>query len=337
MSKYIMFTPQEREIARKTDIAAFLESRGETLKRSGSEMEWKDGSQKVTIRGNVFFHQYERTGGDAISFVQWYYDRFSNRSMTYPQAVGVLLEFNGYNVDPALRESGMPETRPTEEKTKLKTQREAKPEQQRQLQLPPRNATDKRAFAYLCGRGIDPSVLSAFFKMGLIYESAIYHNAVFLGTDPEGNVRHAHLRGATTKSHYKGNATGCDPRYSFHYYGRDNTLFLFEAPIDMLSYISMHQQGWKEHSYAAACGVSDHVALEMLSQNPRIDTVFLCLDHDQAGQEACRRIGKGLSEKGLHVQVLCPENKDWNEDLQSIRAPNARQAMGEMPCMEYKL
>ena len=46
---YIQFTEEERERARTTDIVELLKSQGETLKRSGSEYEWLDGTQKVTI------------------------------------------------------------------------------------------------------------------------------------------------------------------------------------------------------------------------------------------------------------------------------------------------
>ncbi len=53
---YIHFTDEQKEIARQ----------GETLKRSGSEMEWRDGSQKVTVRGNLWFHQYDQEGGWSI-------------------------------------------------------------------------------------------------------------------------------------------------------------------------------------------------------------------------------------------------------------------------------
>ena len=75
---YIHFTEEQKQAARETDLAAFLQRRGEELRRSGSEYEWKDGTQKVTIRGNVWFHQYERVGGDAIDFVQRFY------SLDYP-------------------------------------------------------------------------------------------------------------------------------------------------------------------------------------------------------------------------------------------------------------
>lgn len=52
-TKYIHFTEQQKEQARQTDIAEMLRSQGETLRRSGSEYEWRDGSEKVTVRGNL--------------------------------------------------------------------------------------------------------------------------------------------------------------------------------------------------------------------------------------------------------------------------------------------
>lgn len=62
MSSYIHFSEEEKEKARNTDLVSFLKHRGEKLKRSGSEYEWKSDSGKVTIRGNLWFHQYEREG-----------------------------------------------------------------------------------------------------------------------------------------------------------------------------------------------------------------------------------------------------------------------------------
>ncbi len=72
---YIHFTDEQKETARQTDIADLLRRQGETLKRSGSELEWCDGSQKVTVRGNLWSHQYDRQGGDAIDFVRRFYNK----------------------------------------------------------------------------------------------------------------------------------------------------------------------------------------------------------------------------------------------------------------------
>ena len=70
MSGFIPFTDEQKEKARRTDLAGLLRSQSETLRKSGSELEWLNGSQKVTIRGNLWFHQYEQVGGDSIDFVR---------------------------------------------------------------------------------------------------------------------------------------------------------------------------------------------------------------------------------------------------------------------------
>ena len=74
MGTYIPFTEEQREQARLTDLEAFLRQCGEEVKRSGSENMWLDHGQKVTIRGNLWFHQYEQVGGDAVDFVRRFYN-----------------------------------------------------------------------------------------------------------------------------------------------------------------------------------------------------------------------------------------------------------------------
>ena len=288
MSQYIHFTEQQKTQARQTDIAELLRSQGETLKRSGSESEWMDGGQKVTIRGNLWYHQYEQVGGDAVDFVR----RFYNKS--YPEAMEYLLGGSGGTlaVSPSV-------------------QKEEKP-----FVLPPKNDNMRRVFAYLQNRrGIDREVLYAFVHKGMIYESADYHNAVFVGFDSNGNPKHAHKRGTGSESSYKGNVSGSQPEYSFHWSGQSDTLYLFEAPIDMLSFISMQKEGWRQHSYAASCSVSDRVLFQTLKDNPNIRQVVLCLDSDEPGQTAAKRIADKLFVQGTASEILVPVHKDWNEDL----------------------
>lgn len=303
MSSYIHFTEEQKEQARQTDLVDLLRRQGEKLKRSGKEYEWRDGSQKVTVRGNLWFHQYERVGGDAVDFVRKYMGK------SYPEAVEYLLGGSGM---------GMLNTAPPVVK-------EAKP-----FELPPRNDNNRRAYAYLLHkRGIDREVLNAFFNAGLIYESADYHNAVFVGKNQEGTAVHAHKRGTGSESTFKGNMDSSDPRFSFHWTGRSDRVYLFEAPIDMLSFISLHKVGWQSHSYAAACGVSDQVMWQMLENNPNIRTVYLCHDSDEDGQKAARRIAERLREKGIQTKILVPSLKDWNEVL--LYPPDETE---EIPCMQ---
>lgn len=288
MSQYIHFTEQQKTQARQTDIAELLRSQGGTLKRSGSESEWMDGGQKVTIRGNLWYHQYEQVGGDAVDFVR----RFYNKS--YPEAMEYLLGGSGGTlaVSPSV-------------------QKEEKP-----FVLPPKNDNMRRVFAYLLNcRGIDREVLYAFVHKGMIYESADYHNAVFVGFDSNGKPKHAHKRGTGSESSYKGNVSGSQPEYSFYWSGQSDTLYLFEAPIDMLSFISMQKEGWRQHSYAASCSVSDRVLFQTLKDNPNIRQVVLCLDSNEPGQTAAKRIADKLFVRGTASEILVPVHKDWNEDL----------------------
>ena len=88
MANYIHYTQEQKDRARTTDIVDLLERQGERLKRSGKEYQWRDGSEKVTIRGNLWYHQYEEVGGDAIDFVRKFYNK------NYPEAMEYLL--NGY-------------------------------------------------------------------------------------------------------------------------------------------------------------------------------------------------------------------------------------------------
>mgnify|MGYP004579622937 CR=1 FL=1 len=184
------------------------------------------------------------------------------------------------------------------------------------FELPRKNKNMRRVYDYLMNRrNINREVLSAFVRKGMIYESAEYHNAVFVGFDSDGNPRHAHKRGTGSQSSYKGNVVGSLPEYSFHWNGISSRLYLFEAPIDMLSFITMNKENWWQHSYAASCGVSDQVLWQMIKDNPQIKSISLCRDNDEAGQVANKRTSDALFVKGFQHEILIPIRKDWNEDL----------------------
>ena len=288
MSNYIHYTQEQKDKARTTNLVDLLQRQGEHLKRSGAEYQWRDGSNKVTIRGNLWYHQYEEVGGDAIDFVRKFYNK------DYPEAMEYLL--NGYggtlSVAPPVK-------------------REPK-----EFEMPLRNDNMRRVYAYLLQqRGLSRDVVNAFAHKQMIYESLPHHNAVFVGYDTEGVPRHAHKRGTGSQSTYKGNAEGCTPEYSFHWNGTSNKIFLFEAPIDMLSYISMNPYQWQTNTYAASCSVADRVLFQCLKDNPNIKEVYICLDNDTAGQTAAKRISDKLFVQGYKTEILKPTHKDWNEDL----------------------
>ena len=280
------------------NLVEFLRHQGEKLIRSGPE--YRLGSDhSVTVRGNGWYDHAVKEGGGPITFVQKFY------GLSYLEAMTWLL--NG--------EQG--EIRAAPPKVKEK----------KEFSLPPKNDTMRRVYAYLLKqRHISRNVLDAFVHDGLIYESREpskggndCHNAVFVGLDENGIPRHAHKRGLYSAGPgLKRNVTGCDAQYSFHYTGTSDRLYVFEAPFDLLSFLTLYQKGWQVHSYAALCGTSEHAMLWMLGQNPGIQSALLCLDHDEAGIEASGRLTEILRGHGYRcISVLQPEHKDWNEDLKA--------------------
>ena len=289
ISKYIEFTPEQKERAATVNLGEFLLRQGEKLIKSGREKRLAS-DHSVTVRGCEWFDHASNEGGRAVSFVQKYYGK------SYVEAMSMLL---GESMEPVYPQA------------KKQEQVDQKP-----FAPPVPNANMHRVFAYLLKtRGLDADVVSYFVRKKLLYEDAAHHNAVFIGTDEGGCPRHAHLRSTNSFGKaFRLNVESSDPRYSFHHTGTDGSLYVFEAPIDMLSYITLHPEGWQSHSYVACCGTSIQPVLKLLERQPQINTVLLCLDNDEAGHLASRRMKEQLAER-YTVERLIPAHKDWNDDL----------------------
>ena len=303
----IPITKKQRYLAGRTDLVALLRSRGQTLKKLGSEWEWKFLDERVTIRGHLWFDQYTQKGGDAVDFFRYFYGESEE------QAVAMLLNCSVQDLE-KLPARSPPRAAPFKER------------EEKMLEVPPAYGNMRRAFAYLCQtRGIAPEVVSAFARKGLLYESADHHNAVFVGRDEQGEIRHLHARGTLTGSHFRQTLPGSEKEYSFHWPGTSGKLYAFEAPIDLLSYISLHPEGWQDHSYVALCGVSAAPIHHLLETQPQLEEVTLCLDNDEAGQAAARRIaGELLNEWNVTVSAEFPSQKDWNDELLTNRQEEAQ-------------
>ena len=121
---------------------------------------------------------------------------------------------------------------------------------------------------------------------------------------------YAHQRG--TAGNFRLDVKGSDKAFNFCYRGEGERLFVFEAPIDLLSFLCLFKKDWQKQSYLALGGVGDKALMRFLSDRPNIETVYLCLDSDQAGNDACSRLVE-LMPEGLTVHRLIPLFKDWNE------------------------
>ena len=262
----------------------------------------------ITVRGNEWYDHIARQGGHAVSFVQYYY------GMSYQEAMELLL---GNELG-----ASYPAAEPKRE------------EPPKPFALPPPNADMRCVYAYLMKqRRVSREVVTHFARAGLLYEDVRYHNCVFVGTDEQGVPRHAHKRSTNSQGKsFKVNVEGSKPQYSFHHVGQDGLLYVFEAPIDMLSFLTLYPDGWQEHSYVALCGTGGQAMHWMLECNTHLRDVMLSLDHDEPGQVAARRLQEELQGAGYHSGILLPVHKDWNDDLvqgQAMAGPamNMEQSM----------
>ena len=297
---YIPFTDEQKVLANSVDLEQFLRMRGEKLERVGREHKliYCDSSGRhdsITIRGSKWFDHKNQTGGGAIKFMQEFY------GMDFQTAVQELL---GRTVTPLSHSP--PKAIAKEEKKEFK--------------LPVANPNMHRVFAYLIKqRFIAPDIISHFAKQHTLYEDKQHHNAVFVGLDENGVPRQASKRSTNSFGKtFRITCEGSDTRYSFSHFGKSEKLFVFEAPIDMMSFLTLYPQEWQKNSYIAMNGVYENAVLTALKNHSNLSEVILCVDNDEGGIEAVDRLRDILRENGYeNVRRFAPKFKDWNEDLKA--------------------
>lgn len=200
------------------------------------------------------------------------------------------------------------------------------------LLLPPKNKDCNRVIQYLFGRGIDYQLIQNCVADGTIYESADYHNAVFIGKDKSGTPKYAALR-STLGSTFKQDASGSDKRYSFRLLTKEpnDTVHLFEAAIDLLSYATYLKCEGKDYGKENLLSLSGvyqpkkelseskvPIALSTyLKENPQIKTVVLHLDNDKTGRLCTAALKELLQKEYKIVDDPPPVGKDFNDFLLS--------------------
>ena len=282
------FSDEQLQRASGIDIVVMLQGQGEKLKKQGRVYRWMRYDSTVIDRNRWYRHSRE-IGGGPIQFMQHFY------GMDFVEAVKYLLD--GEEGAEFVQASRTPEP-------KLPF-------------VPPKLSKNMhRTFAYLIKtRKIDADIVQHFVNEKKILETEEYHNAAFCGYDEKGEMKQMHLRSTLPGNRFFMDIDGSDKQYYFRHIGINNDVYVFEAPIDMLSYITMNKENWRESSYVCLGGVAIDALKNVLSTNEQISKVYMCVDRDDAGDKTVKRIGDELNEMGYEWERIFPENKDWNEDL----------------------
>ena len=304
---YIPFTEEQKQTANSVELAEFLRMRGEKLERAGREYKliYTDGGGKhdsITMSGNRWFDHKAQTGGGAIKFMEYFY------GMSFADAVQSLL---GYTVEP--QQHSPPQKTETAEK-------------KQEFKLPEANSDMHR-----------PEIIAHFAKAHTLFEDKEHHNVVFVGQDENGVPRQASKRSASTYGNsFRMTVGGSDTRYSFGHFGTSNRLYVFEAPIDLLSFITLYPDNWQEHSYITLNGVYEHPLIGALETHDNLQQICFCTDNDEGGIDGYERLRDILIDKGYtDIQRCAPEYKDWNEQLKALNGEDALPAVSHFRKNKY--
>jgi len=312
------FTEEELVLAKSVDLCCVADALGYTVKRIGKYHTIKE-MDSIRIYNRTNWYRWSRkgeqgnNGGSQIDFLKVF------AGMNVKDAVFWLLDFAGYKRTDRSKEKGLM----NRERLVL---READKPERKPFFLPEKASNNLRVIRYLHEtRCISKATIQWFLDQGLIYESGRYHNVVFLGKNPAGEVKFASMRGTYDPDGraFKCDVEGNDKRYGFHV-EKDaaRVVAVFEAAIDLMSYVDIfHDTG--EHLLALGM-VADNPLEQYLKDHREIRGIRFCLDNDEPGRKASMELAEKYMRAGYTVRVDGPpkEYKDYNEWLVGARTIN---------------
>ena len=328
------FTAEELDTAKQVDLCRVAEHLGYTVKRIGKYHTLKEmDSIRIYDRSHWcrFSRRYDRgeNGGSQIDFLRVF------AGMDVKEAVFWLLDFAGYRRQDGMSDkdfhSKEPSTgrRSSGQGSSLQNLATAgkKEKPKKKFALPEPSGSNSCLYRYLeHERGIARPVIDFFVRKGVLYEAGNYHNIVFVGTDRDGVPKFASMRGVFDRDGkgFKCDVAGSDKRYGFHlYYGKSKKVVVFEAAIDLMSYITMFPA---DRASMVALGMLADAPLEtFLAEHPETEEIRFCLDNDEPGRKAAAVLQQKYMEKGYRTDVFLPPEpyKDlnqWNVGMKNAKA-----------------
>lgn len=260
-----------------------------------------------SVRINTFSNTFKRYSngvwGDALSFVMEFGQERSNK-------------FKSVNYSLYWLEKKMNIENTFDKNKTVLPEKEKVP-----LTLPERDNNCKRVFAYLIKtRMIDPEIVKVFVHRNILYQSKQGKNCVFVGYHDNKAV-YASERGTMPGKRYMREMEGNDYNYGVNFDNENaDTLIVTESVIDMMSLMTLKMKlnFHLKHSFLALGGVEKTECIfTYLKDQKNIKDVLICLDNDEAGKKATRRIIERLKKEYKHIKYLpvYSEEKDWNETL----------------------
>jgi hypothetical protein len=298
---------------------------GEIQTDGGEEMpgvtrEQIDRAKKVNILDYILKHEPDNVKRIGNAYYLKDHDSFSisnglwiwrSRDIGGKNVIDYLIKVRGYNFVDAVRHLAGEDVPYKQITPKAKPP----PKSKKPFALPMRNDSNERVIVYLQERGISKPLIHSCIERGSVYETAKWHNCVFVGRDDNGKARYASLRG--TMGDFKRDADGSDKSFGFiipPFIQGIDTVAVFESPVDALSHQMMNPtfDGWR---LSLGCTATSALT-NFLERHGEVKTVVVCTDNDDAGNRAAMKIAEipGIAV----IRSLPPAgHKDWNDALKA--------------------
>ena len=276
----------------------------------------------IDVRNNSFRWNSQGISGDIIKFVQTYYD------VDFKTAVK---ELSGSNIAELLRD---PPKIFTVTANKSRDDNII-PLPRQKFELDEIDGTDGRMYAYLIQkRGLSKKTVDEFAYKKLISQDS-KGNINFKFKDEDGKIHYT--KKGTTDQPFTYIDWDADIR-GFRFTKNKNLsnvegLAIYEAPIDLMSYIDLYGSNIKT-AYAAMNGVKYQSLLRNMQDYPNLKELYICVDNDDAGKNFIEKIKKlAQTESDFHnlkIYAVHPQHvKDWNDLLLAKK-------QGELQCTVIK-
>ncbi len=275
MKDFKRYTAKQIEQANNADIADYVQARFQ-CERTGKEIHIKGyGGLYVKPETNEFFRHSENIGGKGLL-------EFCKKILNMPfieamrECVGEAAEIKQFT-----------------------PKAPAEPQEEKEFVMPEKsNSGYKNIYAYLINtRSISPDTVREFTNKGLVYPTISEGtskttgkeykklNVVFLHKNEKGEPCGADLQGIDSNPDYR--FKGCIPRdesdrgfvYDKGSPEKIDTVYLFEAPIDLMSFVELHPE-IENAKFVALSGLKPPLVEPYINSDLK---VVSCVDNDIAG------------------------------------------------------
>ncbi|MFP7176452.1 toprim domain-containing protein [Priestia filamentosa] len=286
--------------AKEADLLSYLESKGETFKKEGKYYRHTEHDSLI-IRDNMYaWNSRNEKGYGAINFAKMYYN------LSFVEAVQ---DINDRNLKTFTRSHS-------------NEQESTKPFQYPQ-HLEVKNQ-DKLKHYLIQERKIDPRLVQWLLQKDLIAQDK-RNNIVFkwreqggkgniIGADRQGTIKMDHGRGS-----FKQVLPNAKKDAGFTVdVGKPTKLYMFESPVDLLSYWSLQKEKLQGARLVSMNGLKSRTVLqsfiEARKEGSDIKKVVLSVDNDESGKKFIQKMHLLLKEDMIQPN-LPSRGKDWNDVL----------------------